>query len=81
MAEKTIEQRVKDILVENLGVDAEKLTSNATLNEDLGADSLDAVELIMALEEEFGIEIADEEAAKLTTVGAVVQFVEASQNA
>ena len=65
MAEKTIEQRVKDIIVEQLGVNADQVTPEAKFIEDLGADSLDTVELVMALEEEFGHEIPDEQAEKL----------------
>ena len=62
MAEKTIEQRVKEIIVEQLGVNADQVTPEAKFIEDLGADSLDTVELVMALEEEFGHEIPDEQA-------------------
>ena len=76
MAEKTIEQRVKDIIVEQLGVNADQVTSEAKFIEDLGADSLDIVELVMALEEEFGNEIPDEQAEKLLTVGDVVKYIE-----
>ena len=64
MAEKSIEQRVKDIIVEQLGVNADQVTPEAKFIEDLGADSLDTVELVMALEEEFGHEIPDEQAEK-----------------
>ena len=73
MAEKTIEQRVKDIIVEQLGVNADQVTPEAKFIEDLGADSLDTVELVMALEEEFGNEIPDEQAEKLQSVGDVDQ--------
>jgi acyl carrier protein len=76
MAEKTIEQRVKDIIVEQLGVNADQVTADAKFIEDLGADSLDIVELVMALEEEFGSEIPDEQAEKLLTVGDVVKYIE-----
>ena len=76
MAEKTIEQRVKDIIVEQLGVNADQVTQEAKFIEDLGADSLDIVELIMALEEEFGSEIPDEQAEKLLTVGDVTKYIE-----
>ncbi len=76
MAEKTIEQRVKDIIVEQLGVNADQVTTDAKFIEDLGADSLDIVELVMALEEEFGSEIPDEQAEKLLTVGEVVKYIE-----
>jgi acyl carrier protein len=76
MAEKTIEQRVKDIIVEQLGVNADQVTAEAKFIEDLGADSLDIVELVMALEEEFGSEIPDEQAEKLLTVGDVVKYIE-----
>jgi acyl carrier protein len=79
MAEKTIEQRVKDIIVEQLGVNANQVTPEARFIEDLGADSLDTVELIMALEEEFGIEVPDEQAEKLLTVGDVVKYIEENQ--
>jgi acyl carrier protein len=79
MAEKSIEQRVKDIIVEQLGVKPDQVTPEAKFIEDLGADSLDTVELVMALEEEFGIEVPDEQAEKLQTVGDVVKHVEDSQ--
>ena len=75
-AEKTIEQRVKEIIVEQLGVTTEQVTPEAKFFEDLGADSLDTVELVMALEEEFGQEIPDEEAEKLQTVGDVIKYIE-----
>ena len=64
-----VEDKVKDIIVEELGVEREKLTSEASFMEDLGADSLDTVELVMAFEKEFDIDIPDEEAEKLRTVG------------
>ena len=64
----SVEERVKKIIVEQLGVNAEQVTTSASFVDDLGADSLDTVELVMALEEEFGLEIPDEEAQKLGTV-------------
>ena len=76
MAEKTIEQRVKDIIVERLGVKPEQVAAEAKIVEDLGADSLDVVELIMALEEEFSCEVPDQEAEKLRSVGDVVKYIE-----
>ena len=76
MAEKTIEERVKAIIVNQLGVTADQVTTDAKFIEDLGADSLDTVELVMALEEEFGNEIPDEEAEKLQSVGDVVKYIE-----
>lgn len=76
MSEKSIEQRVKDIIVEQLGVKPEQVTPEAKFIEDLGADSLDTVELVMALEEEFGNEIPDEQAEKLQSVSDVIKFVE-----
>jgi acyl carrier protein len=78
-AEKSIEDRVKAIIVEQLGVTEEQVTPEAKFIEDLGADSLDTVELVMALEEEFGQEIPDEEAEKLQTVGDVTKYVEDKQ--
>ncbi len=69
-------ERAKEIIVEQLGVDEEKVTPEARFREDLEADSLDLVELIMAFEEEFGSEISDEEAQQLTTVGEVVKYLE-----
>jgi acyl carrier protein len=75
MAEDTF-TRVKDIIVELLGVDPAKVTPEARFREDLEADSLDLVELIMSLEEEFGGEIADEEAQKIKTVGEVISYLE-----
>ena len=79
MSEKTIEQRVKDIIVEQLGAKPDQVVPSAKFIEDLGADSLDTVELVMALEEEFGIEVPDEQAEKLQSVGDVIKHVEESQ--
>ena len=76
MSDKSIEDRVKDIIVEQLGVNADQVTPEAKFIEDLGADSLDTVELVMAFEEEFGIEVPDEEAEKLLSVGDVIKYVE-----
>ena len=76
MSDKPIEQRVKDIIVEQLGVKPDQVTPAAKFIEDLGADSLDTVELVMALEEEFGIEVPDEQAEKLQSVGDVIKYVE-----
>jgi acyl carrier protein len=70
-----VEERVKDIIVEELGVEREKLTSEASFMEDLGADSLDTVELVMAFEKEFDIDIPDEEAEKLRTVGDALKYL------
>ena len=75
----TIEERVKKIVVEQLGVKEDEVTPNASFVDDLGADSLDTVELVMALEEEFGIEVPDEQAEKLLTVGDVVKYIEEHQ--
>ncbi|MGI8603898.1 MAG: acyl carrier protein [Verrucomicrobiales bacterium] len=74
--ENNIESKVRDIIVEQLGVNADQVTLEAKFIEDLGADSLDTVELVMAFEEEFGIEVPDEEAEKLLTVGDVVRYIE-----
>ncbi|MBI4023479.1 MAG: acyl carrier protein [Verrucomicrobia bacterium] len=79
MAEESIEEKVKDIIVEQLGVNAEQVTPNARFIEDLGADSLDTVELVMAFEEEFGAEIPDEQAEKLLTVGDVINYIKEKQ--
>ena len=70
-----LEDKVKEIIVEQLGVSAEQVTIEASFIEDLGADSLDTVELVMAFEEEFSAEIPDEDAEKLTTVGSIVDYL------
>lgn len=75
---QSIEEKVKAIIVEQLGVKAEQVVPDAKFIEDLGADSLDTVELVMALEEEFGMEIPDEEAEKLQCVGDVIKYIEDS---
>jgi acyl carrier protein len=76
MTEKSIEEKVKDIIVEQLGVNPEQVTPTASFIEDLGADSLDIVELVMAFEEEFSVEVPDEDAEKLQTVGDVNKYIE-----
>ena len=70
-----VEEKVKDIIVEELGVEREKVTSEARFMEDLGADSLDTVELVMAFEKEFDIDIPDEDAEKLRTVGDAMNYL------
>ena len=70
-----VEARVKKIIIEQLGVKEEQVTNNASFVEDLGADSLDTVELVMALEEEFEIEIPDEDAEKITTVQQAIDYI------
>jgi acyl carrier protein len=75
----SVEEKVKHIIVEQLGVDEEEVKPEASFVDDLGADSLDVVELVMALEEEFGLEISDEDAEKLTTVKQAIEYIQ--QNA
>ena len=72
----SVEDRVKSIIVEQLGVDADEVLAEASFVEDLGADSLDTVELIMAFEEEFGVEISDDEAEKIRKVKDAVDYIE-----
>jgi len=71
--------KVKDIIIDKLGVEEEKISTEASFVDDLGADSLDTVELIMQLEEEFGIEIPDDDAEKITTVQAAVDYLESNK--
>lgn len=71
--------RVKKIIVDRLGVDESKIALEASFKEDLGADSLDVVELVMELEDEFDMEISDEDAEKITTVGDVVKYIESNK--
>jgi acyl carrier protein len=81
MSEKeiSIEDQIRKIVVGQLGVKPDQITPEAKFIEDLGADSLDTVELVMALEETFGSEIPDEDAEKLTTVGDVIRYIEEAQ--
>jgi acyl carrier protein len=74
----SIADRVKEIVAEQLGVSAEQVTPEAKFVEDLGADSLDTVELVMALEEEFSVEVPDEDAEKLLTVNDAIKYIEAN---
>ena len=73
-----VREKVKKIIVDHLGVDAAKVTEEASFIDDLGADSLDTVELVMAFEEEFGSEISDSEAEKILTVGDAIKFIESN---
>ncbi len=75
----SVEEKVKEIIVEQLGVNAEDVVSAANFIDDLNADSLDTVELVMALEEEFGVEIPDEEAEKIKTVQNAIDYVKNNQ--
>ena len=75
-----IEEKVKDIIVEQLGVGADQVKPEAKFIEDLGADSLDTVELVMAFEEEFDVEVPDEDAEKLTSVGDVIRYIEGNNS-
>ena len=76
--DKTIEERVEEIIKDQLGVESEEITEKADFRDDLKADSLDLVELIMAFEEEFGGEISDDEAQEITTVGAAINYLKAN---
>ena len=77
----SIDERVRDLIVEQLGVNLEQVTPGASFIDDLGADSLDTVELVMAFEEEFGIDIPDEDAEKMTTVGDASKYLEENSKA
>jgi len=77
---KDISQKVKKMVAEHLGVEEEKVSDESNFIDDLGADSLDTVELVMAFEEEFGSEISDSEAEKILTVGDAVKFIESKAN-
>jgi acyl carrier protein len=79
MSEKSTEEAVKDLVVTGLSVTPEQVTMEASLIEDLGADSLDTVELVMAFEEEFGIEVPDEDAEKLKTVGDIIAYIDSKR--
>jgi len=76
----TVEERVKKIILEQLGVNEDQIVNDASFVDDLGADSLDTVELVMALEEEFECEIPDEDSAKITTVQQAIDYVNAHSN-
>ena len=76
-----VADRVKKIVVEHLGVEADKVTDDASFIDDLGADSLDTVELVMAFEEAFGVEIPDDAAEKITTVGDAIKYIEEHKTA
>jgi len=80
MSEQSVEDKVKEIIVEQLSVNAEQVTPEAKFIEDLGADSLGVVELVMAFEEQFGIEVPDEDAEKLQTVGDVNSYIKEAQD-
>ena len=75
-----VEDKVKEIIVEQLGVSAEEVVNEASFIDDLGADSLDIVELVMAIEEEFGIEVPDDDAEKMQNIADVISYVEEKSN-
>jgi acyl carrier protein len=76
VSDMSVEERVKKIIVEQLGVNAEEVSAESAFVEDLGADSLDTVELVMAFEEEFDLEIPDEDAEKIATVGDAIKYID-----
>ena len=76
---ENLENKIKEIIVDKLGIEESEITDSASFTNDLGADSLDTVELIMEFEEEFGIEIPDDDAEKITTVGSAVEYIEKHQ--
>jgi acyl carrier protein len=80
VSESEVYEKVRSVVVDQLGVSEDEVTREASFTDDLGADSLDTVELVMALEEEFGTEIADEDAEKLTTVGKTVDYILKNQS-
>lgn len=80
MSENTIFERISAMIIERFGVDAEKVSRELTFQEDLGADSLDVVELIMELEDVFSIQISDEDAEKIVTIGDAVDYIEANKH-
>ena len=77
----SIDERVRDLIVEQLGVNSDQVTPSASFVDDLGADSLDTVELVMAFEEEFGIDIPDEDAEKMTSVNDAIKYLEENSKA
>ena len=77
----TIDERVRDLIVEQLGVNADQVSPTASFVDDLGADSLDTVELVMAFEEEFGIDIPDEDAEKMSVVSDAIKYLEENSKA
>nr|YP_009295652.1 acyl carrier protein [Mastocarpus papillatus]AOL58136.1 acyl carrier protein [Mastocarpus papillatus] len=80
LTQKEITEKVQSIIAQQLGVDADKVTSEANFINDLGADSLDTVELVMAIEEEFSIEIPDEEAEKISNLEQAIEFIQGATN-
>ena len=77
---ENLENKIKEIIIDKLGIEESEITESASFTNDLGADSLDTVELVMAFEEEFGSEISDSEAEKILTVGDAVKFIESKSN-
>lgn len=76
MVNSTVYEEIKQLIVERMGVDASKITPETTFRDDLGADSLDIVELVMEMEDRFGVEVSDDDADNMTTVGKVAAFIE-----
>ena len=81
MAKEEIFDKLKELVVDQLGVEEDEVTMEATMQDDLGADSLDLVDLVMSVEEEFGVKVADEDLENIKTVGALVEYIEGHTNA
>ena len=79
MAKEEIFDKLKELVVDQLGVEEDEVTMEATMQDDLGADSLDLVDLVMSVEEEFGVKVADEDLENIKTVGDIVNYIEANQ--